>query len=495
MRGLNILMIPRIGQVDGGGSLTAVPMTFLSVALGRDKGATATIIAPEHVGDDSWVLNYVDADVAARIRVVKVPVETKDQRLLGYCIGETMLRMANYSRNEFSTFDVIVSNCWASTPAFVTVGEWTHQFQHSARHHTPVVSWGVWNASIGESGRPDPLMKSEYDVMAESLGAQMSDLIVFESTRQYAQYRKLMGRYLVPAAIDRMLNRSVVVPNGADFDAVVMAGARPERAGKTLLWCGRYSEDLQRLAEPMVNLFRAGRVERVLFVSIGGDGDAARIAEFVERLGCAAGELVRSPDRMPQSGVVVMSGLDRAKYFEVCLSSDVIVSDLRGGTYGVRFVEAIAAGVVPIVNEDQIKMFMPPWWTLRSGFVGFGESVIMRAIDFASDPMMEALRQFVAEHHDSKRTMWALYEHLVGVVGHGLREQRFMGLEDAVDGLFDDVDEIALDDAVRIMGAATKSKMDLTLNPIFPPVLVRWLLGRLGFSRVDVARNLYARSR
>lgn len=153
--------------------------------------------------------------------------------------------------------------------------------------------------------------------------------------------------------VERVRSNSTVLPVGIDLSWV---RNRPERDGPPLvLWNHRWEHD--KAPEEFFDAVRTLAAEGLAFrLAVCGESFRQVPEEFLQAA-CDLG------DRMEHFGFAV-----KAKYREILLRADVVVSTARQEFFGVAVMEAIAAGAFPVLPSRLVYPSLIP--------AGFREAVL-----------------------------------------------------------------------------------------------------------------------
>jgi glycosyltransferase involved in cell wall biosynthesis len=170
--------------------------------------------------------------------------------------------------------------------------------------------------------------------------------------------------------------KCTVVPPGIDwrlFAAAAAAAGASRQGPLRVLWNHRWEADKDPLAflDVLLRLAEGGRPFAAVLAGAGADRPGPAAAARIDRLG---GRVVHR-GRAPADG-----------YPDLVASCDVVVSTARHDFYGISTVEAMAAGVLPLLPARQnYPRLLPP--SHREVCLHAGpEELLARLEAFAADP-------------------------------------------------------------------------------------------------------------
>jgi hypothetical protein len=350
-----LAVLPRWQNVDAPQSLATVPLEMVSALLLADPDLTVLVAIPDGSHEDvlRWFAPIVDDRVQDRVfwheAYRKMPV-----RMVGFAGSDRLARFADGA-------DVVLSNQPGGVAAL--------------RRGTdrPIVLWGLWTACQRLLDMHDSRVWAEEDVAVECLATLYADVTVFESAAMQAETMRTLRQW-----VETRWPKSRVLPIGAQ-------PSTPRQTGGTVL-CGGNGTALK------------------------GRDQSLTIAAAVFRSGKASKAVVCCPEERPKiaaPGVEVYAGVNAAGWRAACAQSDVVVCNSRTESYGVAWLEALAAGAVVVYRDAWwVQGACPPgWpWIARSN-TEQEEMVAALAADRALCAGWGVLgRSWVRTWHDPRRT-------------------------------------------------------------------------------------------
>jgi hypothetical protein len=476
---VRLLLIPKIESTDGTGSLTIQPMAFVRTVLERDETAVIDIVVQDGMNTVDWKRNYFPKDWPHldRLRIVALNIVDKEgvthARKAGYYIGASVLRyLMPGGKRHFH--DAVISNAFPANPMIRAAMKW--DWKRAVKRDVPLIAWSVWTATDEWQNQNT----SAYDNLAELYGSLASDLLVFESEKVKNDHLVSYRNVFKPKVVEHLMQRTMVASNGVQVDRIPRSLYTGEVAPRAL-WSGYYHEDGALVLPILFDALRAGRISKLTLNSLHGG-----FPESVEAEIAANQDVISSVGRMSHSN-----------FLELAQGSDVFLSFTNGPerTYGIRFGEIMAAGVLPVVHTEVAQTFCPKGYEFHTESPGNLRDVFFAALaDYREDPrIVEPVVRNIDEHHDVKKNMWSIYEATQRVVDARIAETSFGSYGEYLESAFDGVDEIGHDAACERIAARMRVPQDLTKSPLFPPGAIRWGLLSLGFKDMGGEEPVYCR--
>lgn len=348
---MRVLYLNRGDAFKDTSSLVIIAKSVIRYMLESDPEMFVTWVVPRGTKDDD-LMKFVLAPLgenARRVRFEKVAAGLSG-RTLGYFFNEDIWYALTQTKVQVP-YDVVLSNQMALTPMYSFL--LANRYQ-SMRHNvdTPIVNWQMWTATTQQLKEVPEYYAGEADVVAESMSSMFATN-VWESEVLLEAHLQTMRQYVQPAVVRKVLAESKVIANGVDWPNLQKVfAARMERAaagqvGGRLFWGGR----LANQKKPRVTFPLMRRAD--LIASAGLDGRDEGYQPVIS---------TNRPEGDPDVQWVretfpdweLHTGMNRDKFFEVMSKGDVFMCDSPSESYGVAWLEMLAAGMLGV--------FAPAWW-------------------------------------------------------------------------------------------------------------------------------------
>jgi hypothetical protein len=345
---VRVLFLGRADQFDGKSSLTNVAGNLLGLMLRQEPSLQVTWTIPTNTSDALLHEHYLAplGEAGARMNFVKCEA-TFGGRLLGYFLSEPMYHLLAQAKTR-TPYDVILCNQPALMPMYRTLLRNKYQ---ASRYNvdTPIVGWQLWLATAHLLEDVPEYVGGELDVLAESMGSLAAEYNVWESQFMWDDHLRTVRKWLSPAAIRRIQESSTLVNEGVDVDGLNAARlTRTQRAaegGKPgLFWGARLANQKQpRRTFPLLREVygrMAGQIDVLVSTSTaegGGQGQWAKEA---------------FPD------LTILFGQNRAEFVSNMTAGDVFLCNSLNETYGLSWLEMLAAGLLGVYERK--------WWVTES---------------------------------------------------------------------------------------------------------------------------------
>lgn len=414
-----MLYLSRADEFRDKSSLVIIAKSVLKYMQRSDPEMFVTWVIPR--GTKQEVLDeYVLAEMPDPSRLEFLPVMAGlSGRTLGYFMTEDLWYAATQTKVR-TPYDVVLTNQMAMVPVWSTV--LTNRYM-SSRYavKTPLVCWQMWTATTRQLREVPEYYAGEPDVIAESL-ASMFCRSVWESEVLLASHLETVRQYLKPASIQRVLDNGTVVSNGVDWLRLVRVFEQRQKrmaegSGPTLFWGGRLANQKRpRVTFPLMAKAQAiARCDVVVSTNRPeSDPDVAWCRESF-------------PDW------ALHTGIDRTGFFGLMGHGDVFLCNSLSESYGVAWLEMLAAGMLGVFERAWWnETLLPDWYPFVAD--SDDEQLRMALVLLKTWPDGELWRKYVpmvgkwiAQEHSEERA---------GVrLGEVLREEKQKSLvEDARKG-------------------------------------------------------------
>jgi hypothetical protein len=339
---MRVLYLNRGDAFKDTSSLVIIAKSVIRYMLESDPEMYVTWVVPRGTKDDD-LLKFVLLPLgenARRVRFEKVAAGLSG-RTLGYFFNEDIWYALTQSKVQVP-YDVVISNQMALTPMYSFL--LANRYQ-SMRHHvdTPIVNWQMWTATTQQLKEVPEYYAGEADVVAESMSS-MFGTNVWESEVLLQAHLETMRQYVQPHVVRKVLAESKVIANGVDWPNLSKVyEARKERmeagAAGRMFWGGRLANQKKpRVTFPLMEKasLLAGAPEPIVSTNRPeGDPDVQWVRETFP-------------------GWELHAGMNRDRFFEVMQYGDVFMCDSPSESYGVAWLEMLAAGMLGV--------FAPAWW-------------------------------------------------------------------------------------------------------------------------------------
>jgi hypothetical protein len=436
-----------------------------------------TLVVQEKFGDKEWMKAYLPDEILARVELLTVP--STRFRFFENEVGIHLTERLRPLAEPLNLWDVVISAAFKSNPAIKAA---TEQGLAMGKSRTlPVVAWSLWTPTNAKNTWPNSYVFGDNDRLASMLGAFASDRIVFESQSVKKEHLASFREYLKPEQAMKLVRGSEVISNGADLSKTEAHFWDGER-GLVGFWSDYHeSPRCDYILEAMVDAYKAGKLAELNLVFMHVGKNPPEIMEEYKSF----------------DGINVHGFLPHAEYVDLMEQSDIVMTSLDGGTYGVRFVEAMACGMYPVFHKHMANMLLPPDYEFAFEDTRTEAQVsLFRAIDALQEQGPEMIRKmdaWVREHHDGNKTMRRLYRVVEQEVAAHRENMRGGSFYEMAEAALAGIDEISHDDACEKLKEQSEKGHDYRRNGIIPPGVVRWTILELGFEDVGDELPLYRR--
>lgn len=346
---MRVLYLNRGDAFKDTSSLVIIAKSVIRYMLESDPEMYVTWVVPRGTKDDD-LLKFVLLPLgenARRVRFEKVAAGLSG-RTLGYFFNEDLWYALTQTKAQVP-YDVVLSNQMALTPMYSFL--LANRYQ-SMRHHvdTPIVNWQMWTATTQQLKEVPEYYAGEADVVAESM-ASLFGTNVWESEVLLQAHIETMRQYVQPQVIRKVLAESRVIANGVDWPNLEKVylermARKDGQAGGRLFWGGR----LANQKKPRVTFPLMRRADLIGSTGYARGEDMQPVISTNRPEGDPDVQWVREtfPDWE------LHTGMNRDKFFEVMAKGDVFMCDSPSESYGVAWLEMLAAGMLGV--------FAPAWW-------------------------------------------------------------------------------------------------------------------------------------
>lgn len=437
---MRVLYLSRSDAFDDTSSLVTIAKSFFRHMLEQDPEMYVTWVVPKGVKDEV-LSQYVLADMPdpARLGFVKC-MAGLGGRTLGYLMTEDVWYLLTQTKVEVP-YDVVLSNQPALTGVWSTV--LTNRYQASRYAvKTPIVNWQMWTATQQQMDEVPEYYAGEPDLMAESISSLYA-MNVWESQILLDGHLETMKRWLKPSALRTIIDQSVVINNGVDWDRLNAAYERRVAgfAGReaTLFWGGRLSNQKKpRVTFPLMQTVRNAARCPVIVSTNKVDGDPG--VDWAK---------ASFPDWS------VMTGVNSKGFGEMMQKGDVFLCNSVSESYGVAWLEMLAMGMIGVFERVWWnEALLPDWYPFVTD--SHDEQVAMATALLKQWPDGPLWKEYVP-----KIRQWIEHEHAekvcAGALGALLRDQKAQSIaEQRITPTLADLAERAAHEVLAETGAPVR---------------------------------------
>lgn len=391
---MRVLYLSRADQFDDRSSLVIIAKSVFKYMLESDPEMYVTWVVPRGVKDEvlDQYLRMPLGENAKRLQFLKA-MPGLAGRTLGYMMTEDVWYQLTQTKVTVP-YDVVLSNQMALTPIWHTV--LTNRYMNGRYAvKVPIVNWQMWTATTQQLREVPEYYAGEPDVVAESV-ASMFATNVWESEVLYKAHLDTMREYVKPHVIRKVMSDSVVLANGVDYPALERIYEerveRLEDGPRRLFWAGRLSNQKKpRITFPLMEKVRQASRSEAPIVSTNrpeSDDDVAWArAQF--------------PDWQ------IYTKVNRARFHELMAGGDVFICNSPSESYGVAWLEMLAAGMLGVFERAWWnESLLPEWYPFVVDT--HQEQVEMATALMKSDSLWEEyvprVREWIREEHNESRT-------------------------------------------------------------------------------------------
>lgn len=468
---MRILLIPRIEEVDGTGSLTIVPMQFIQMVTDEHQDAYFMVVVGKRFADRKWLSRYLSDEAAARVELVPCVKSAAGARKFGYHAGAGV---SEYLRKNAIAVDVVLSNCFPSNPVIRSLLEW--KIKSSPVCRVPMVSWSLWTGTNMIHRMGETAYNNKFDVITEFFGAVCGDAIIYESELSQKGHLEMFREYFRPGIVRDLMGRSLLANLGVVMEKVSREREPLDDRRPVVLWSGFYHVDGIPSIEAMESAYKLGLFDKGI----------------VNHMCCNLPDEV--VNRLESYGWDVFSRIPHLEYLQKISEADIFVSVNWAGAYGSRYAEMLGSGAVGVIHEDIRFNMLPEGYPYVCDKKTVGRVLIKAIRDHASNSeLVGSIVKHMKDHHDTRANFLRIYDFLSNVVDEHIAAARLGWLQKAASSALVDVDEVGHDEACRLISEASTSQMDLIDNPMIRAGVIRWSVLAAGFDDVGGKSPHYLR--
>ena len=465
---MRVLLVPRIECVDGANSLTICPTMLMRAWLELDPNCSFVLPVHENFADPSWLANYYFTPEQIE-RVWLLPLSKKvlgnkpTARRIRNVVGNALLERLGPTTPNGQFIDIAISNgCFASNASLRCA--LAGLFGRIMKREIPFIGWAEWvPVHAWGSGFISP-----WEVEACLLGAFAADYVVWQSEVFKQDFVKSLRPIASASALAKLLEHSEVCQTGIISDKLTLS----EYDGKTApvgMWSGYWKEDFKICVPPLLDALKVGALSKVIIQFL--KEDVATLQEEVRRL-------------QALDNVEVHFRMTQEEYFKLIGRVHLFATQaVNSPTYGLRWGEAMASGIVPVVCSRIATTFLPDDYpfVVRPG-VKWTEMVIAAARHIRRNPTFgKQVANFVLAEHDFRTAYAKFYMRAEKMVTAARAQTNYGDFEGIARRVLEGVSEIRHSDAVRAMDKFTTSDASLATSNLVPPGLLRWAILEQGF--------------
>lgn len=467
---MRILIVPRIRKTNGRGSMTIVTLTLMRDIMLEHPDVHFYLAVHEDFTPKVWLKNYEFPDELLH-RVTLVPMPEKVIGPTSMEVRKSSLFLASGLRGlieptaEYGRWlDAIIVDGFMQAPGVKSIVSGT--FSRGVGVDIPMIGWAHWAATERQSYA----IYNKYDALHEAHGAVVVDGFVFGSKSQEEDHLAQWRKYLNPAIVRDMQERSVMLNLGVtNFEKTTpdmkVVGRKPVG-----MWSGYAQEDSKSCVPALINALKLGHLGKVI-LQLCDDIPPAYLPLFDEWL------------KVP--GVELHGPMPHKEYLKFLNRGDLFVAIVKDQTYGVRYVEMIAAGQLPVLRDDSARRLLWPGYELTASESNVNEQVLTAAKVVMKLPAMRTKVYEVArELHDSKTNNLKFYYFVKEAVLKSQREVDFGDFGLFLKRVMNDVTKISAHDVHSHIERADAGKYSLVKSGMISPRFVRWCMLSLGFKDV-----------
>jgi hypothetical protein len=338
---MRALYLSRADQFDDRSSLVIIAKSLIRHMLAADPEMYVSWVVPRGVKDEllqEFILMPM-GELGHRLRFVKCMAGLSG-RTLGYLMTEDVWYQLTQTKVDVP-YDVVLSNQMALTPIWSTV--LANRYMNSRYQvAVPIVNWQMWTATTQQLREVPEYYAGEADVVAESV-ASMFATNVWESEVLRKAHLDTIREYVQPSVVRKVTGQSVTIANGVDWPALEKVFKKRQIRAElgdvpVLFWGGRLSNQ---------------KKPRVTF---------PLMAKVAATAGCGVVVSTNRPEsdddvawaRAAYPDWTIYTKVDRAGFHWVMADGDVFMCDSPSESYGVAWLEMLAAGLLGV--------FAPAWW-------------------------------------------------------------------------------------------------------------------------------------
>lgn len=411
---MRVLYLSRADQFDDRSSLVIIAKSMFKHMLAADPELYVTWVVPRGVKDEvltEFILRPLGEN-ARRMTFLKA-MPGLAGRTLGYMMTEDVWYALTQTKADVP-YDVVLSNQLALTPIWHTV--LTNRYMNSRYAvKVPIVNWQMWTATTQQLREVPEYYAGEPDIVAESLASLFAENI-WESEVLYQAHLETIRQYVVPSVLKKVTAQSHVIANGVDWPSLEAVYERRQQRTEQacLFWGGRLSNQKKpRITFPLM--------QRVATVT-----------------GCPVRVTTNRPEHDPDVAWTreqfpnweLLTKADRSTFYEQMSQGDVFMCDSPSESYGVAWLEMLAAGLLGV--------FAPAWWnkTLLPDWYPFvsesaEERVAMTVAllnDWPNGPLwtkyVPMIREWIEQEHNERRSAGRIAELLRRKKAEAIEEDR-----------------------------------------------------------------------
>lgn len=409
---MRVLYLSRIDDISGRYSFDNVMRGLLREALAADPDLSVVITVARGL-DDSSFLDEVGAP--GRVEVVGA-LPPKNERHLSYVSTEEIGALLSQAKVAVP-YDVVVCGQPGLTPMYWNALA-NRYSQGRFQTTVPMVSHMMWTVTRELMKQTPAFYLGELDLVGEAMAAWYGPT-VWESSMLMEEFVESVRRWLSPAGIRKVQESSIVIPNGIDVAGTVPTFERREarrREGDLprVFWAGRLT-DQKRWTETGELLSRMSWKHTVLATTMFDETSPQ--VEFWRR-------------EWPT--VDLHAEVKRDRMYELMALGDVVPCLSKVESYGIAWLEMLAAGLLVVFQrESWCERMLPDWYPF---FADSPEEVeAMCRVLLKSYPTGTAwtdwgpqIRQWVLDEHDMVLSGRAFGDLVRSVSAEAISEDRRM---------------------------------------------------------------------
>lgn len=477
---MRILLIPRIKTIDGTGSFTIDPMNLIKYFRLINPSCYFYVAVHEDFRHKDWMKNYdLTAEDIEHVSLIPMPhsvvgtMKRRSTRRASYFFAQALSDKIGPKDEYGKFFDVVIAESVLNVPMIRSVIEGLYQKGYSCR--VPYTAWVHWC----------PVPKwyisyyNEFDAYSEVYGSLFCDGIVFASKRQENDFKVTWQEHFKSSVVEKLKDKSILCNLGVEIDEIKRKQYDSNKK-PVVLWSGYTSEDYLEIKSVLLKEICLGRVEKVIFQFLDEECPEEEIREL--------------------SKIKNVNALGRinpyTKYLEFLHEADIFVAisqNIPRLTYGRRWGEMIASGLVPIVSRDIRDTFFDDGYPFTVTPDVSLSILLPSIVKYLSKDksVLDKYHGLFYENHNIVDSMRNMYNFVSNLVTRASEEVNYTVLGGAVRRALKGVEEIGHWQAVKIIEAQMKSKNGCGLHSMFTQKFVRKCIMNEGYRDIGLHVPVY----
>jgi len=489
---MRVLLVPKLTYVDGTDALTVCPMMLCKAWFEKDH--TVSIVMPVHedlLKEKNWPTRYgltiTQCERITYIPISRDKISKSNAQLNGHLVGPALLQ----SIGPFSTakyIDVIVADGVFASHAALRTGV-AGTYPRGILRKIPLVGWAemaatpssVWQAHIFNS----------HAAWAEYLGMYFADLICWQSDRVRNDWTREVQKIHKPNIVNEILKKSVTIQTGIKSDQIRYRPSDPDNLKG--LWSGYMGRDFSICIPALLTALKSGVLSEITIVVMNHsvDSDSPELVALKKL-----------------NKVKVHHLMEHSRFLELIADHDLFLGKSSlPNTYGIRYGEQMAAGLLPVTDEATAEVFLGslnwgeilgqpcnkyPFIVKGASAHDYAKALMGLAMFLKQNPEARSrLRNAIIEKHDYRVSYTLMYDKVKELVNAHIHTPSYGDFENVVQVALKNKNGIYHTDALRLIERYAKTSTTLDKNPLIVPGVIRWTIMKNGFRDTSTTEEPY----